>query len=138
MTAREAADAIRSGAVVRMRVGAEPDDPVLLVSIEGGTIMSTSIGGWSEGVSEPVCDINSDFLTREFLRGTLDLVAVRVPVGILEQAAKVSDEAAGEACARQHGDAEIAREEYLNLLARGLYAAARGEHVEWYQVTAHA
>lgn len=68
-----AAAAVRAGARVRMAVGEAPDDPVLMVWAEDGMVMSESIGGWSAGVVEPVCSIESDFLTNDYLRGTLEV-----------------------------------------------------------------
>lgn len=54
-----------------------------------------------------------------------------VPVGVLERAALACDEHADEIIQRSHTDANIQREEALREIARGLYAAARGELVDW-------
>lgn len=54
-----------------------------------------------------------------------------VPVGILERAAKLCDDLADEIGARSHSDATIQTCDEINDLARGLYAAARGETVDW-------
>lgn len=70
----EAIDALRAnrGQVV-MSVGTDPEDPVLLVYYDPHEemdcrIVSTGVGGWSEGITEPVCAPHDDFL-REFLGG---------------------------------------------------------------------
>lgn len=77
MTAAEAAIAIREGKTIRMTVGTGAGDPVLLIRREGNTIMSEAVGGWSAGVTEAVCFIESRFLEDDFLkdRHALELVA---------------------------------------------------------------
>jgi hypothetical protein len=70
----EAVDALRvnAGQVV-MSVGRDPQDPVLVIYYDPREdpecrIVSTGLGGWSEGVTEPVCAQDDDFL-RRFLTG---------------------------------------------------------------------
>ena len=68
MDAATAAQAIRAGEKVRMTVGVEQDDPVLIVWRDGAGVMSEAIAGWSAGTCDPVCGIDSDFLMK-FLEG---------------------------------------------------------------------
>lgn len=68
ITAEQAREALQSGRELRMVVGVDPDDPTLRIYLEEGMVVSESIAGWSEGVVEPVCDLDSDFLA-EFLDG---------------------------------------------------------------------
>ena len=72
MDAATAAQAIRAGEKVRMTVGVDQDDPVLIVWRNGAGVMSEAIAGWSAGVCEPVCGIDSDFLMK-FLGGSAKL-----------------------------------------------------------------
>jgi hypothetical protein len=80
LSAERAAELVRAGRVVRMTVGEEgSDDPVLLVRLteDGGGVESESIAGWSAGVVELVCAVESTFL-EHYLRGrslTLEPVA---------------------------------------------------------------
>ena len=63
MTPQEAVPHILNGRTVKMVVGGyDPDDPVLLIYVEDDMFMQTAIGGWSQGVTEPICDIDSDFI----------------------------------------------------------------------------
>lgn len=57
-----AAQAIRDGKTIILTVGTNEDDPVLRVWREDGGVMSHAIAGWSAGVTEPVCAIDSPFL----------------------------------------------------------------------------
>ena len=79
MTAEEAAQAIRDGRTVKMTVGESDEDPVLLLTLERGCVMANAIAGWSAGVVEPVCSIESDFLTREYLQNRHALEVVEGP-----------------------------------------------------------
>lgn len=74
LTPEQAAQAIRDGRTVKMTVGTGAEDPVLLVKREMDTVMSDAIAGWSAGVREPVCAIDSTFLN-EYLsnRAALEL-----------------------------------------------------------------
>jgi hypothetical protein len=69
LTVDEAVKAVRDGQVVKMVVGQDPDDPVCLVWNDNGCAMTHSIGGWSAGVTEPICGIGSDFLGEAFFGG---------------------------------------------------------------------
>lgn len=62
----EAVETLRAGGKVRMTVGTQPDDPVLVLWNEDGAVMSESVAGWSAGVEEPVCGIESNFLLTYF------------------------------------------------------------------------
>lgn len=66
MTVDEAIDHLRAGRHVRVTTGAGEGDPVLAVWLEDNTVMSEARGGWSAGVLEPVCSLDSAYL-REFL-----------------------------------------------------------------------
>lgn len=60
--AEQAITALRNGKTVRMTVGTGADDPVLLLTVEDGSVISRAIDGWSAGVTEPVCTFGSAFL----------------------------------------------------------------------------
>lgn len=75
----EAAAAIRDGKVIRLTVGTAWDDPVLLVWKDKGSVMCEAIAGWSEGVREPVCALDSDYLSDRFLEGVEKLEIVKRP-----------------------------------------------------------
>lgn len=62
LTPGEARDAILNGERVRMHVGHDPNDPVLVLHEEDGKIISEAVAGWSAGVVEPVCFSESDYL----------------------------------------------------------------------------
>lgn len=64
----QAAQAIREGQTVKMTVGPKPEDPVLLLTREDNGVMSEAIAGWSAGVREAVCAIDSTFLA-QYLEG---------------------------------------------------------------------
>lgn len=84
MSPEEAAHAVRHGAVVKMTVGIDPDDPVLLVFADDlhEDIWAHAIHGWSAGVTECVCEFRSSFLT-EFL-DVHALAVVDRPEGLQE------------------------------------------------------
>lgn len=84
LTSSEAADALRRGHAIRMAVGTDPEDPVLIVRNEDGSAVSESIGGWSAGVVEPVCSLDSDFLEKVYLRGLLTLAPTNDPEWVVE------------------------------------------------------
>lgn len=62
LTPSDARDAILAGQTVRMRVGESAEDPTLLLYLDDGMIYSKSIAGWSEGITEPMCASESDYL----------------------------------------------------------------------------
>lgn len=62
MDASSAAQAVRDGKVVRVVTGEGPEDPVLLVFEEDGMAFQQSVAGWSAGITEPICGVESDFL----------------------------------------------------------------------------
>lgn len=66
MTPGEAVTRVLANGCVRMTVGDDPDDPVLLVWRDDRMVMSAAVKGWSAGVVEPVCAIESDFLRTYF------------------------------------------------------------------------
>lgn len=68
LTVQRARDALNAGRRLKVTVGTDPQDPVLLVYLRDGSVMSAAIEGWSAGVVEPVCGIGSDYLTG-FLTG---------------------------------------------------------------------
>ena len=68
MGTQEAREALCAGQRLRMVVGTAPDDPTLIIYLEDGVVISESVAGWSAGVVEPVCALESDFLA-EFLNG---------------------------------------------------------------------
>lgn len=74
LTVAEACEAVRGGQVVRLSVGADLDDPVLLVWVDEGMVMSYAIGGWSAGVVEPVCGKGSTYLESDYFAGTREMV----------------------------------------------------------------
>jgi hypothetical protein len=61
---QRAKDALSAGRALRIEVGNDPEDPVLIVRLEDGCVMSHAIRGWSAGVVEPVCAIDSDYLAK--------------------------------------------------------------------------
>lgn len=67
MTGEQAREVLIRGDKLRMVVGDEPGDPTLIIYLEDGMVISESVEGWSAGVVEPVCELNSDFL-HSFLR----------------------------------------------------------------------
>jgi hypothetical protein len=66
--AEKAIEELRAGATLRTHIGFEPDDPVLVLTVVEGEVISTATGGWSQGVTEAVCDARSEFLTDFMLR----------------------------------------------------------------------
>lgn len=68
MNATEASQAVRDGKVVRVTVGADKDDPILLVWAEHDAAECYAVEGWSAGVQETVCEIGSEFLSEFFDR----------------------------------------------------------------------
>lgn len=69
MNPREAAEAIRDGKTVRLMVGQDADDPILLVWADRhGDVQSYVIEGWSQGIQETVCEIESPFLEGNYLK----------------------------------------------------------------------
>lgn len=73
MTVEEARNTLIRGGKIVIVVGTDRDDPTIELSLEDGVVMSRAVAGWSEGVVEPVCALDSDFL-RTFL---LDRHSVR-------------------------------------------------------------
>lgn len=63
------------GHYVRLTVGTDPEDPVLELRREGGMFVSNAIGGWSEGIEELICEVESDFIY-DFLGGRARLEAM--------------------------------------------------------------
>lgn len=68
ISAREAHAAVLDGKTVRIVVGDDPNDPVLLHYLDSCfaddheiMIYTESIGGWSSGVKEAICEPDSDF-----------------------------------------------------------------------------
>jgi hypothetical protein len=73
--ATAAAAALRAGEKIRVTTGDGPNDPVLIAWRDGGIVQSRAVAGWSEGVEEPVCGIESAYLTEHFFAGrALELV----------------------------------------------------------------
>ena len=71
LTPEQAAARVHAGDVVRMVVsGHSSNPPTLMVRMGkayGDTyVLTTAVSGWCEGVTEPVCLPESDFLTRSF------------------------------------------------------------------------
>jgi hypothetical protein len=62
MTVEEARWLLNAGESLRMLVGEDPQDPTLIVWLDEHMVMSESVAGWSAGVVEPVCGIDSDYL----------------------------------------------------------------------------
>jgi hypothetical protein len=62
MTAEQARETLSRGDLVRMVVGESPDDPTLILYLQDGMVISEAIAGWSAGVVEQVCALESDFL----------------------------------------------------------------------------
>lgn len=80
MTVEEAVQTIKAGARVRMTVGEGSEDPVLIIWNDDGCVMSESVAGWSAGVVEPVCGIESNFLL-SYLAGKLALDKILLKAG---------------------------------------------------------
>lgn len=70
LTPEEATEQVRAGKVIRLQVGTDPEDPVCMVRLghayDEPHVLTTSISGWSEGYTEPVCEAESDFITSFF------------------------------------------------------------------------
>lgn len=71
LTPQAAVARITRGKRVRVKVAADPlaglgDAPELIVWRDGGTVMSEAVAGWSAGVIEPVCALNSEYLLGYF------------------------------------------------------------------------
>jgi hypothetical protein len=69
MTVDEARAALRRGDRIRVVVGTDPDDPTIVLSLDGETVICTAVAGWSAGVVEPACWIDSDYL-KTYLDGS--------------------------------------------------------------------
>lgn len=96
MSPQEAAQAVKRGATIKMTVGTDDDDPVLLVWAEDDLVQSYAIEGWSAGAQEAVCDIGSNFLADSYFAGKheLEVTLLRPPSGWLR----------GESIEEYHGD----------------------------------
>jgi hypothetical protein len=62
MTLGEAREALGEGRRLRVTIGSAPDDPVVVLSLSDGMVMCESVAGWSAGVVEQACFIESDYL----------------------------------------------------------------------------
>jgi hypothetical protein len=62
MTLDEARGLLGEGKRLRVTVGSGADDPVVVLSLSDGTVMCESVAGWSAGVVEPACSVESDYL----------------------------------------------------------------------------
>jgi hypothetical protein len=69
VTVEQAREALKAGHRIRVVVGIEQGDPTTILFLRDGMVVSEVIAGWSEGVVEPVCEIESDFLA-EYLDGS--------------------------------------------------------------------
>lgn len=75
MEVERAREALSSGKRIRIVVGAEAEDPTIVLSLDDGMVMSTAVAGWSAGVVEPVCGLESDFLRTYLLdRESIEIV----------------------------------------------------------------
>ena len=71
-----AREALTRGDWIKVEVGEDADDPVLILTLRDGMVMSEAVAGWSAGVVEPVCALGSDFL-RTYLMGRRSVVICR-------------------------------------------------------------
>lgn len=62
MTIEEAREALRAGERLRIVIGPAADDPMIVLSLLDETVICESVAGWSAGVVEPACFIESDYL----------------------------------------------------------------------------
>lgn len=62
MTMAEARERLSRGERLRMVVGENPADPTLILHVADGQVISEAVAGWSAGVTEPICPLDSDFL----------------------------------------------------------------------------
>lgn len=62
LTVDQARAEILNGQTIKLWVGHDPDDPVLLVYEDDGAIYHTVVAGWSQGMVECVCERDSDYL----------------------------------------------------------------------------
>jgi hypothetical protein len=62
MTVEQVRGLLREGRRLRVVVGTAPDDPVGVLSLREGMVMWESVAGWSAGVVEPACSVESDYL----------------------------------------------------------------------------
>lgn len=90
MDTAAAAEAIRGGGRVKVTIGTGEEDPVLEVYADDGMVMSTAVAGWSAGAVEPVCTLDSNYLTEHLLADReLELIAP-APVWTLEAGEEVA------------------------------------------------
>lgn len=83
LTPMQAHAAVLAGKTVRVVVGHDPEDPTCLKYLDRchendfePMIYTESVGGWSEGVKECVCEPESDFFVRWVAEG--DPVSITV------------------------------------------------------------
>lgn len=82
LSGEQALAAILAGCVVRVVTGPDPEDPVCLHYLDrcdefysAPMIYTESVGGWSEGGKEAICDPDSDFYV-EFVSDRLSIEIV--------------------------------------------------------------
>lgn len=78
MAVNEVREALKDGKRLRMVVGEANEDPTLELWLLDGIVMSAGVAGWSAGVVEPVCEIESGFLD-EYVTGrfSVEVIASR-------------------------------------------------------------
>lgn len=62
MTIEQTRAALTAGRKVRIVVGEGAEDPTLVLWLFEGMVLSEAVAGWSAGVVEPVCGLDSDYL----------------------------------------------------------------------------
>lgn len=64
MNVEDARAALKHGQTIVIVVGTDPEDPVCHLTLDNGLVYTTSVAGWSEGITECVCELDSTFLDR--------------------------------------------------------------------------
>lgn len=62
MELAEARELLKAGKRLRIVIGPGEQDPTIVLSLDDGMVMCESVAGWSAGVVEPACSIESDYL----------------------------------------------------------------------------
>jgi hypothetical protein len=62
MQVEEARELLKAGRRLRIVIGPNEGDPTIVLSLDDGMVMCESVAGWSAGVVEPACSIESDYL----------------------------------------------------------------------------
>lgn len=62
ITVAQARELLQAGKRLRIVVGPGEQDPTIVLSLDGQTVMCEAVAGWSAGVVEPACALSSGYL----------------------------------------------------------------------------